>query len=207
MKRSPSPPPESSARPRSAVPERRRRVSDRRGNDGEGVFAFDTELGPCTLSYGARGIRRILLGSRPVPAQDSAESDSGSPPAWVDRAARDIALQISGQPTDFRALPLDWDRVGPFARAVYRALQSVAPGETVGYGELARMAGVPGAARAVGRAMARNPFPIVVPCHRVVGKDGSLVGFSAPGGVRTKAWLLHKERRRRNGALPTHDGE
>jgi methylated-DNA-[protein]-cysteine S-methyltransferase len=78
-----------------------------------------------------------------------------------------------------------------FERRVWRALLQVRPGQTVTYGELARRAGAPGAARAVGGACGRNPIAVVIPCHRVVGADGSLTGYG--GGIERKRWLLRHE--------------
>lgn len=92
-------------------------------------------------------------------------------------------------------LPLDWRDLSPFAVAILDVLQTVPFGTTVSYGDLAAMAGRPGAARAVGRVMAGNPFPIVVPCHRVLGCKGSLTGYSGGEGIATKEWLLDFEGR------------
>ncbi len=91
--------------------------------------------------------------------------------------------------------PLDLSWATPFARKVYVHLRTIPYGKTQTYGEVATAIGHPKAARAVGRALARNPMPIVIPCHRVVAKDGSLHGYSGPGGQTTKAWLLEWERR------------
>lgn len=99
----------------------------------------------------------------------------------------------SGRPVTFDDLPLDWERLTPFQACVYRVCQTVPFGQTVTYGELARMVGNPRAARAVGAALGRNPFPILVPCHRVVGRGGRLTGFTAPGGTALKAALLKFE--------------
>ena len=90
-------------------------------------------------------------------------------------------------------MPLDLGSAGPFARAVWSAARRVRAGRTVSYGELARAIGRPGAARAVGGALGRNPVPLVVPCHRIVGATGALHGFSARGGVATKRRLLELE--------------
>ena len=87
-------------------------------------------------------------------------------------------------------VPLDLEG-GPFALAVWRSLCTIPPGATVTYADLARRLGHPGAARAVGAAVARNPASIIVPCHRVVGTDGSLTGYA--GGIGRKAWLLRHE--------------
>ncbi|MCA9621563.1 MAG: methylated-DNA--[protein]-cysteine S-methyltransferase [Myxococcales bacterium] len=91
------------------------------------------------------------------------------------------------------AVPVDLAAVSPFARRVYTALRDVPPGSTVSYGELARRAGSPGGARAIGRTMAQNPIPLVIPCHRVLAAGGKPGGFSAPGGVATKEKLLALE--------------
>ncbi len=90
-------------------------------------------------------------------------------------------------------LPIAWEALPPFQRAVLRATFAIPYGEVRTYGEVARRIGKPGAARAVGRALGANPMPIAIPCHRVVGRDGRLHGFSAPGGLATKAWLLRLE--------------
>jgi len=76
---------------------------------------------------------------------------------------------------------------------VYAATREIAPGATASYGEIARAIGAPGEAREVGAALGANPFPIVVPCHRVLAADGALHGFSAPGGIATKRRMLEIE--------------
>jgi methylated-DNA-[protein]-cysteine S-methyltransferase len=80
--------------------------------------------------------------------------------------------------------------VPEFHRRVYDVARAIPPGETLSYGEVAARLGEPAAAQAVGRALGRNPFPIVVPCHRVVAANGALHGFSAPGGIETKRRML-----------------
>jgi len=98
-----------------------------------------------------------------------------------------------GARDDLRDLVLDLDDITEFHRRVFATARAIAPGNTITYGELARRLGTPGAARAVGQALGANPFPIVVPCHRIVAADGSLGGFSAPGGARTKRRMLQIE--------------
>ena len=90
-------------------------------------------------------------------------------------------------------MPLDLDGVPEFHRRVYDVARAIPPGETRSYGEVAAALGEPGAAQAVGRALGRNPVPIVVPCHRVLAADGRLHGFSAPGGIETKRRMLALE--------------
>lgn len=106
-------------------------------------------------------------------------------------AARQLAEYFAGERRAFD-LPLDPGGT-PFQRRVWHELRKIPFGEHRSYSDLARAAGTPAAVRAVGGANARNPLVIVVPCHRVIGKDGSLTGFGA--GERVKAWLLEHESR------------
>ena len=100
---------------------------------------------------------------------------------------------FSGRPVDFTAVKIDISTYTPFFRDICRAAQSIPYGKFRTYGELAEMVGRKGAARAVGRVMAANPVPIIIPCHRVVSSDGSLTGYSASGGLKTKKRLLAME--------------
>jgi methylated-DNA-[protein]-cysteine S-methyltransferase len=108
----------------------------------------------------------------------------------VRRSIDRIGNHLQGRKVDLSSLRLDFEGLPDFHRRVYEAARGVRPGSTVSYGGLADRAGAPGAARAVGQAMARNPFPVVVPCHRVLASGGRPGGFSAHGGLRTKARLL-----------------
>jgi methylated-DNA-[protein]-cysteine S-methyltransferase len=100
---------------------------------------------------------------------------------------------VSGLEPDWPSLPFDLSRLTEFQRTVLHALAQVPPGTTCTYGELAGRVGKPQAARAIGRAMATNPFPLVYPCHRVVGATGKLTGFSGEGGLKLKERLLRLE--------------
>lgn len=120
----------------------------------------------------------------------------GEPPAVVAAAIAGIIDLLANGRADLSAAPLDMSTVNQFDAAVYQALRQVPAGETVTYGELAERVGRPGAARAIGKAMGDNPWPILVPCHRVVAADGKAGGFSAPGGLATKARILTIERAR-----------
>ncbi len=99
-----------------------------------------------------------------------------------------------GKPVTFPELPFAWDQLRPFSRRVLQTLYREVPyGQTVTYGQLAVMAGSPRAARAVGQIMSKNPWPLLVPCHRVLGSNQSLCGFSGGGGVALKQYLLELE--------------
>jgi methylated-DNA-[protein]-cysteine S-methyltransferase len=117
-------------------------------------------------------------------------------------AATRIVALFEGARDDLLDLPLDVRAVPPFHLAVYEATRRIPPGETRTYGEVAKAVGSPGASRAVGGALGKNPFPIVVPCHRVLAAGGKSGGFTAPGGVETKWRMLALEGAKACGSLP-----
>lgn len=110
-------------------------------------------------------------------------------------ATRQILEYLNGERREFD-LPVNWSGMGVFQEQALRLTAAIPYGQTTTYGEIARQLKRPGAARAVGRAEATNPMPLVIPCHRVVGADGGLHGYGAPGGIQTKAWLLRLEGQR-----------
>jgi methylated-DNA-[protein]-cysteine S-methyltransferase len=120
-----------------------------------------------------------------------------------------IARHLAGDAADLSTIPLDLAGVPPFFRRVYEVTRAVPSGELRTYAEIAVAAGSPSAMRAVGQALAKNPFPIVVPCHRVIAAGNAPGGFSAPGGLDTKARLLAIEGRSLGGdrqlMLPLRD--
>ena len=118
------------------------------------------------------------------------------------RAIEDITALLSGDRRDLSGIALDLDGVAEFPRRVYALARTIPPGQTLTYGEIASKLGDPLRAREVGQALARNPFPIVVPCHRVLAANGKSGGFSAPGGVSTKLRMLEIEGARAAG-IPT----
>ncbi|MGX5181837.1 methylated-DNA--[protein]-cysteine S-methyltransferase [Streptomyces avermitilis] len=163
-----------------------------------------TDIGPLLLAATCDGLVNVVfhatdavrdkalerlasrLGSEPV-------EDPGSP--FLAEAIRQVTAYFAGERRDFE-LPLDWSLISGFNRQVLRELASGVPyGAVVGYGDLARRVGQPGAAQAVGMAMGSNPLPVVVPCHRVVESDGGIGGFG--GGLEAKRKLLALE-----GVLP-----
>lgn len=163
-----------------------------------GYTLFDTSIGRCAIAWSDQGITAFQLPEETdeLTAERIAKKTQTSPakpPKWVGSAIKTIQRHLTGKPQSFADVPLDLRDVPEFHGAVYRALLGVRPGETTSYGQLARVAGSPGAARAVGRAMATNPIPILVACHRVLGADGKPTGFSAYGGLVTKEKILALE--------------
>jgi methylated-DNA-[protein]-cysteine S-methyltransferase len=108
----------------------------------------------------------------------------------VVRAIEAMTALLEGEPVDLTWVAIDLDAVGPFERSVYTVTRAIPAGSSLTYGEVARAVGEPEAAQAVGRALGANRWPIVVPCHRVLGAGGALTGFSAAGGVATKRRML-----------------
>ncbi len=159
---------------------------------------FETSLGFGGVAASEAGLLELFLpfggASR---AQMMTEIARAYPGAVAEnpvtrRAARLLRRYFAGELVVLD-LPIDWSPFTPFQIAVYHAVTNLPAGTTRSYGDIARQIGRPLAARGVGRAMARNPLPIVIPCHRVVGAAGSLTGYSAVGGVLSKKWLLALE--------------
>jgi O-6-methylguanine DNA methyltransferase len=161
---------------------------------------FETAIGPCGIAWGDGGIVGVLLpegseaGMRARLAQRFPRAREGSPPPPVRLAMGGMVALLRGEESDLSKVALDMEGVPPFHRRVYDAARAIGPGATLSYGEVAARVGAPGAARAVGQALGRNPFAIVVPCHRVLAARGKSGGFSAPGGVTTKLRMLSIER-------------
>jgi methylated-DNA-[protein]-cysteine S-methyltransferase len=179
---------------------------------GSGFTLFDTPIGRCGIAWGPRGIIGLQLPEdndraatarlrRRFPALAMAD-----PPEPVAAAIARIAAFLAGGPDDFLDLALDYETTGEWDRAVYESARSIPAGTTITYGALAGRVGDPGLARAVGQALGRNPWPIVVPCHRITAADGRMGGFSAPGGTTTKLKLLEIEGALRPDSLPLFGG-
>jgi methylated-DNA-[protein]-cysteine S-methyltransferase len=163
---------------------------------GRGFTLFDTAIGPCGIAWGGGGIVGVQLPeagpavTRVRLRRRFPDASEQPPPPAVRRAIGRIGALLRGEVADLSAIELDLRDLAPFARRVYEAARAIPPGSTLSYGELADRIGAPGAARAVGQALGRNPFAIVVPCHRVLAANGRIGGFSADGGVDTKRRLL-----------------
>ena len=171
-----------------------------------GYTLFDTAVGRCGVAWGPDGIvsvqlpesreaatRARLLARHP----DAVET---RPPAEVQQAIDDIAALLRGELRDFAGLRLDMRGVPDFHRRVFEVARTIGPGATSTYGDIATRLGSRGLSRAVGQALGRNPFPLVVPCHRVLAAGGRVGGFSAAGGITTKLRLLAIEGRHGHAA-------
>jgi methylated-DNA-[protein]-cysteine S-methyltransferase len=159
---------------------------------------FPTPLGACAIAWSERGVTCVQLPEADLEAtraRVASRSDGveAPPPPAVRVAIAAITRHFEGTPQDFRQVPLDTEGLPPFHAKVYAATREIESGRTVRYAELATLAGSPKASRAVGQAMAKNPFPIVVPCHRVLAAGGAPGGFSAYGGAETKRKILALE--------------
>jgi methylated-DNA-[protein]-cysteine S-methyltransferase len=178
-----------------------------------GFTLFDTMIGRCALAWGERGVVGVQLPEAREPATRArmVERFPGAreapPPPDVQRAIDGIVALLRGEASDFSAVALDMDRVPAFQRRVYEVARTIPPGATLSYGEIAAKLGAPGSARAVGQALGRNPFAIVVPCHRVLAAGGKAGGFSANGGITTKLRLLTIERARTSTTPTLFDGD
>jgi O-6-methylguanine DNA methyltransferase len=164
-----------------------------------GFALFDTPIGRCGIAWGGRGVVGVQLPeareskTRARMLARFPEAREAPPPPAVRSALDGIIALLRGESSDLSSVALDMDEVPAFHRRVYEVARTIAPGATVSYGDIASRLGTPGSARAVGQALGRNPFAIVVPCHRVLAASGKLGGFSAQGGVVTKLRMLSIE--------------
>jgi methylated-DNA-[protein]-cysteine S-methyltransferase len=157
---------------------------------------FQTAVGSCGIAWGDDGIVAVQLpeaseaatAARLLRAHRTAARRRPDPAQQ--RNIDDVVALLAGEPRDLRHIRLDLAQVPPFHQRVFEVVRDIPPGRTRSYGEVAALCGQPHAARAVGQAMARNPFPLIVPCHRVLAAGGRSGGFSARGGVSTKLRLL-----------------
>jgi methylated-DNA-[protein]-cysteine S-methyltransferase len=165
-----------------------------------GYALFSTAIGPCGLAWGDRGLVGVsfpeaseAVTRRRIESRWPALSEATPPPIVTGSMEAIRALLDNGR-EDLTSIELDMDGIEAAEQAILEAARRIPPGQTRTYGQLAKEIGRPGAAREVGAAMARNRFPIVVPCHRVLAAGGGFGGFSAPGGLECKARLLTIER-------------
>ena len=164
-----------------------------------GFTLFDTAIGCCGVVWSARGIVAVLLPEKNEQAtrarllRRAPAALEAAPPEYVQRVIGDIVRLLRGAAVDLRYVALDSGDQPEFNRRVHEVTRGIAPGATLSYGEIAERLGDRRLAREVAQALSENPYPIVVPCHRVLAAGGKTGGFSGPGGVRTKLRLLSIE--------------
>jgi methylated-DNA-[protein]-cysteine S-methyltransferase len=159
---------------------------------------FATDVGWVGLLGSEKGLRRLSLGPTLQEAMEvlGPELDgSANDPAAFAGAQGSLERYLDGDPAALDDIPLDLSGAPPFFAAAWQACRTIPAGETRSYAWLAWQAGSPKAVRAAGQSMARNRFPLIIPCHRVISSDGELGGYGA-GGARVKAALLERERLR-----------
>jgi len=159
---------------------------------------IDTSLGRFFLIWSDEGITDVIFPGESESELMTRLKGCRNPhidhvPVWIRNVESDIQKLIESGSAELREVPLDMTGIPPFHRRVYGVVKNIPPGKVMTYGEVARLCGSPRAARAVGQAMAENPFPLIVPCHRVISSTGAMGGFSSPGGVETKKHLLLRE--------------
>ncbi len=160
------------------------------------VSVFSTDLGWMALVGRRREVSRLLIGygsrKEAIAAVAATEAEFGHDD-WYPELADQLRAYAAGEPVEFGEVRVDLGPIRPFTQRVVACCRKIRRGTTCTYGQLAAEAGSPGAARAVGQCMARNPVPIIIPCHRVVASDGSLDGYSAPQGLVLKRKILSLE--------------
>ncbi len=147
-------------------------------------LSFQTKLGYFTLYWDEKGLRGTSL------SFDKRKDDEAPP--WIQKLKKRIENYYQGKPDHFHDIELVLEKKTDFQKKVYEVVRRIPRGKVLTYKEVALKVGSPLAFRAIGQIMARNPFPLIVPCHRVIG-SGKLGGFSAPGGLKTKCAMLKIE--------------
>lgn len=160
----------------------------------ENFSLFETAFGVGIVLASESGICRVLLpDTSAVQSNGNVAASSPVPSRLTELAAEKLTSYFKGELQTFDDIPVDLGKLSGFRARILRLVRTIPYGEARSYGEVAAMAGLPGAARAIGGAMAANPAPIIIPCHRVVAGNGKLTGYSAPGGVYLKKILLQME--------------
>lgn len=150
---------------------------------------FPTSLGDCAIAWHNAGLTAFFLPGSEEKLPPLA--DVAAPPPWVAAIIVQVQRHLAGDPQDFSEAHYDFERVPEFHRAVLRATLGVKSGHTATYGAIAATLGQsPGASRAIGTALGANPWPLLIPCHRILAAGDKMTGFSGPGGVATKVKLL-----------------
>ena len=159
---------------------------------------FRTSFGDAAIAWGDDGIVAVAFPAASTQARrrilrHTPDAEEAPPTAEIATVIDDIAALFRGERRDLMSARLDLTAVGDFERRVFDATRRVPPGQTRTYGDIARALGDLALAQRIGQALGANPFPVIVPCHRVIGADGRMTGFSAPGGTAAKMRLLKLE--------------
>lgn len=147
-------------------------------------FSFKTPIGACTLFWDEQGLRALKL--------EGNQRKNSKAPAWIIKLSQRIEAHLQGCIDDFLDVPLCYEKRTEFQKKVYSVVRHIPSGKVLSYKEVAIKAGSPLACRAIGQIMSRNPFALIIPCHRVVG-TGQLGGFSGGKGNSTKILMLKIE--------------
>lgn len=162
--------------------------------------SFDTPLGQAAVAWRGGSVVQVVLPASGEGAPDGRirrrhpGARPESPPPFVQSAIAAMVAHLAGSAVDLGAIPVDLGEASHFDQRVWAFTRAIPSGETRTYGEIARALGDVALSREVGQALGRNPVPLIIPCHRVLASNGSLGGFSAPGGTDTKRRLLTVER-------------
>jgi methylated-DNA-[protein]-cysteine S-methyltransferase len=164
---------------------------------------FETPIGRCAIAWNAHGVAAVGFpeggdeATRRRMVRRYPAARESSPPRNIRSVIEDIVALLAGEARDLSRVAIDIAGISDFNRRVYEIARTIPAGSTLTYGEIAARLGDRALARDVGEALGQNPFPIIVPCHRVLAADGKVGGFSAPGGTKTKLKLLSIEGARR----------
>jgi len=169
---------------------------------------FDTPIGICSLVWQDDNVVGLRLpeaspaATRARIARRWTGAEEQAPPPAMQAVIDRVLKLLAGEKIDLGDVPLDFGDSPDFHKRAYAIARTIPPGQTMTYGEIARRLGEPHESREVGQAMGRNPIAILMPCHRVLGSDGKMGGFSANGGVATKRRILEIEGAAALGAGP-----
>ena len=172
---------------------------------------FDTPIGTCSLVWKGDtivGLRLPEASSATTRARITRRwpgAEEQAPPPAMQAVIDRVLDLLAGGKVDLSDVPLDFGAAPDFHKRAYEIARTIPPGHTMTYGEIAKRLGVPHESREVGQALGKNPVAIIVPCHRVLGADGKMGGFSANGGVATKRRILEIEGASAVGAGPLFD--
>jgi methylated-DNA-[protein]-cysteine S-methyltransferase len=177
-----------------------------------GFTLFDTPIGTCSLVWKDATIVGLRLPEASAAATRTRlkrrwpEAEEQTPPAAMQAVIDRVLALLAGETIDLSDVPLDFGEAPDFHKRAYDVARGIPPGQTLTYGEIAKRLGAPHESREVGQAMGKNPVAIIMPCHRVLGADGKMGGFSATGGVAIKRRILEIEGAAAIGAGPLFAG-